>query len=142
MEAMVFLGTPHRGSDLASILNGILRSSAAHNARAFIQNLDPPSEMLAILNDTFRHYAHDLMLYSFWESQQTNLKVRSDVIVPRESAVLGYPNEHSAMLHADHRHVCKFETPSDSNYIAVRDALQTIVGSISKRRKLQSKHIA
>ncbi|CAO2651325.1 Nn.00g096220.m01.CDS01 [Neocucurbitaria sp. VM-36] len=133
MEAMVFLGTPHRGSDLASTLNSILRTSAAHNARGYVQNLDPPSEMLAILNDTFRHYAHDLVLYSFWESQQTNLRVRSEVIVSRESAILGYPNEHSAMLNADHRHVCKYESPSDSNYIVVRDALQTIVGSISKR---------
>jgi hypothetical protein len=135
---MLFLGTPHKGSGLASTLNGILRTSAAHNARAFIQNLDPPSEMLAILNDTFRHYAHDLVLYSFWESQQTNLKVRSEVIVPRESAILGYPNEHSAMLNADHRHVCKFTSTSDPNYVAVRDALSIIVGNIAKRRKCRS----
>lgn len=134
---MVFLATPHRGSDLATILNNILRASAAHSSRAYIANLDRSSEMLALLNDSFRHYAQNLTLYSFYESQQTNLRVRSEIIVPQDSAVLGYPGERSAVLNADHRHVCKFESRTDPNYIAVRDALQLINDSITRRRNLR-----
>src|SRR5579862_3547808 len=104
---MVFLATPHRGSDHAAVLNNILRASVAHNFRAYIANLDRTSEMLALLNDSFRHYAQDLSLYSFYESRETNLLVLPAIIVPQDSAVMGYPGEHSAALIADHRHVCK-----------------------------------
>ncbi|KAH0543071.1 hypothetical protein FGG08_002584 [Glutinoglossum americanum] len=133
IEAMVFLATPHRGSDLAAVLNNILRASAAHNFRAYVANLDRTSEVLALLNDSFRHYAQDLTLYSFYESQQTNLRVFSELIVPRDSAIMGYPGERFAVLNADHRHVCKFETPSDPNYVAIRDVLQSINDSIVRR---------
>jgi len=134
---MVFLATPHRGSDHAAVLNNILRASVAHNFRAYIANLDRTSEMLALLNDSFRHYAQDLSLYSFYESRETNLLVLPAIIVPQDSAVMGYPGEHSAALIADHRHVCKFETPSDPNYITIRDALQTINDSIMRRCNLR-----
>lgn len=138
IEAMVFLATPHRGSDLAATLNSILRASVAHNSRAYISDLDRPSEMLAMLNDSFRHCAHDLTLYSFYESQETNLRIRSELIVPRESAVMGLPGERATLLNADHRHVCKFEAPSDSSYLAIRNALQTINDAIMKRCKVTS----
>jgi hypothetical protein len=134
MEAMVFLATPHRGSDLAGTLNSILRASVAHHSRAYISNIERQSEMLAMLNDTFRHYAPDLTLYSFYESQPTNLRVRSEIIVPRDSAIMGYSDERNAVLNADHRHVCKFQSPSDPNYIAIRDALQNITDAIMRRR--------
>jgi hypothetical protein len=133
---MVFLATPHRGSDLARTLNNILHASIVHHSRSYILNLDRQNELLALLNDAFRHYAPDLMLYSFYESQLTNLRIRSDIIVPRDSAIMGYPEERCAVLTADHRHVCKFESPSNPNYIAVKDALQAITNSITRRRKL------
>ncbi|PGH12527.1 hypothetical protein AJ80_06688 [Polytolypa hystricis UAMH7299] len=133
IEAMVFIATPHRGSNLASILNSILRASTSHDSRAYITNLERSSEMLALLNESFRHYAQDLILYSFYESQQTNLRIRSEIIVPRDSAIMGYPGERSAVLNADHRHVCKFESPSDPNYIVLRNALESISGSIMRQ---------
>lgn len=141
IEAMVFLATPHGGSDLAATLNNILRTSAAHSPRVYLSNLKRSSEMLALLNDSFRHYAQDLILYSFYESQQTNLHIRSELIVPRDSAVMGYPGERSAVLNADHRHVCKFESPSDPNYITVRDTFQFIIDSIMRRCNLRPNSI-
>jgi hypothetical protein len=138
---MEFLATPHGGSDLAVTLNNILRTSAPHSPRVYVFNLKRSSEMLALLNDSFRHYAQDLILYSFYESQQTNLHIRSELIVPRDSAVMGYPGERSAVLNADHRHVCKFESPSDPNYITVRDTFQSIIDSIMRRCNLRPNSI-
>jgi len=132
---MIFLATPHRGSDLAQVLNNVLRASAAHSSRAYISNLERSSEFLTMVNDTFRHYIQDLTIYSFYETQHTNLGVRSVMIVHRDSAILGYPGERVALLNANHRGVCKFESPSDSNYITVRDAFQAINEVIMKRRK-------
>jgi hypothetical protein len=136
MVAIVFLATPHRGSDLAKTLNNTLRASAAHHPRTYISNLDHQNELLALLNDSFRHYAPDVTLYSFYESRETNLRVRSELIVSRDSAIMGYPHERNAVLDADHRHVCKYDSPSDPNYIAVRDALQSITDNILRTRKL------
>ncbi|KAH4029376.1 hypothetical protein HBI55_120990 [Parastagonospora nodorum] len=131
---MYFLATPHRGSDLARTLNSILRTTATYTTRAYISNLSGQNELLALLDDSFRHYALDISLYSFYESRPTEFHVHSEVIVPKASAVIGYPHERYAMLDADHRHVCKFESPSDPNYGAVLHALRTNVdGIVSKR---------
>jgi hypothetical protein len=135
MEAMVFLGTPHRGSNLAQTLNNILRASATMSTRSYISNLSYQNELLSLLNDSFRHYASDVSLYSFYESRATDLYVRSEIIVTKDSAVLGYPHERHAMLDADHRHVCKFESPLDPNYTTFCDALRSMTESILARRK-------
>lgn len=123
---MVFLATPHKGSDLAPLLNKVLRFSTSHHPRTYISHLEQSSELLALLNDTFRHYISELILYSFYETQPTSLGLRSAMIVQHESAVLGHPGDRVALLNADHRGVCKFESPADNNYIALRDAFQTI----------------
>ena len=135
-HAMVFLGTPHRGSDFAQILNSILRMSVSHTARPYIANLEKNSEMLALINDEFRHYAQDLVLYSYYETQPTNLGVQHGVIVKKDSAILGYPGECTAPLNADHRGVCKFKRPSDPNYVIIRNCFQTINENIMKKCEL------
>lgn len=132
-QAMVFLATPHKGSDLASLLNKILRISTSHHPRAYISNLEQSSELLALLNDSFRNCISELILFSFYETQPMSLGIRSAMIVQRESAVLGYPGERVALLNANHRGVCKFESPDDSNYITVLDAFQTINQAIIER---------
>lgn len=142
-QAMVFLATPQNGSDLAPLLNKVLRISTIHHPRAYISHLEQSSELLALLNDTFRHYISELILYSFYETQPTSLGIRSAMIVQRESAVLGYPGEHIALLNANHRGVCKFESPADNNYITVRNALQTINQAIVERSntRFQTKRV-
>lgn len=133
MESMMFLSTPHRGSNLAQTLNNILRASTSHTTRAYISNLSAQNELLALLNDSFRHYASDVSIYSFYESRATDLYVRSEVIVTKESAVMGYHHERHAMLDADHRHVCKFESPSNPNYISVLQAIRSMTEMIIQR---------
>ncbi|KAL2268697.1 hypothetical protein VTJ83DRAFT_3543 [Remersonia thermophila] len=138
MKAMVFMGTPHRGSDLAQTLNNILRSSSL-SVRSYIANLTRQNELLALLNDSFRHYANDVTLFSFYESHPTDLYIRSEVIVPKESAILGYTHERYAMLDADHRRICKFESPSDHNYVFVRNTLRSVIDSIVERTTKEHK---
>ncbi len=134
VEAMVFLATPHRGSNLAKVLNNILRASVVLTGRSYISNLDSQNEILSQLNDAFRHYVADVELYSFSESRPTKFYLQpSELIVRPDSAVLGYPRERHAMLDADHRQICKFESPSDPNHTAVRDALRSLTGDILKR---------
>jgi len=123
---MVFLATPHRGADIAALLSNMLKASVLHGEKPFVADLERNSITISSINEEFRHYAHDLQLLSFYETLKTNLGVSSSLIVSQDSATLGYPNERSALLNATHRSICKFESPIDSNYISLRNALVTL----------------
>jgi hypothetical protein len=133
ISAMVFLATPHRGSNLATTLNNVLRASFAHGSRPYISNLERGSESSKRLNDAFRHYCNDLILYSYFETVESRIGVSSSTLVDRDSSVMGYPGERVSLLSADHRGICKFRTPNDANYLTIMDAFQTINAGIMKR---------
>lgn len=118
----------------------MLKVSIAHNPKAFVADLIPNSGSNQLINDEFRNAYQGVNLWSFYETMATSL----GLIVSKESAVLGLPGERIQLLNADHRHVCKFETPSDSNYIVVRNAFAHAIGSIEttalSSRKDQHSH--
>ena len=66
MGAIVSLGIPHRGSNMAQTLNNLLRASATISTRSYIPNLSFQNELLLLLNNSFRHYASDVSFYSFY----------------------------------------------------------------------------
>lgn len=127
IHTMFFLATPHRGSDCASLLRKILQSSQTHGSKAFVENLVPNSEAIHTINDQFRHVYQDVQLWSFFETVGTTTL---GLIVEKDSAVLGLPGERVQLLNADHRHICKFEDPSDSNYCTLRNAFGSAISSI------------
>lgn len=49
------------------------------------------------------------------------------MIVGRDSAVLGYENEGSSHIDGDHRSICKFASPDDPGYRAIKNLLLHIV---------------
>ncbi|CAF3506030.1 unnamed protein product [Fusarium graminearum] len=124
--AFYFLATPHRGANSAKMLKNLLR--VAYD-RAYVGDLEPNSEAVQVTNDEFRHFSADLELWSFYETQ--NMKLFSSLIVDPESAVLGYRGEKQIPMTADHRSICKFDTPQDPNYILLRDALASTVSKIA-----------
>ncbi|KGO65030.1 hypothetical protein PEX1_017620 [Penicillium expansum] len=131
ISAMLFLATPHRGSNLADILNKILTVSLFnHSPKLYISELSVGSQTVAALNEQFRHFAPNLDILSFYETLQTSIGPKRMMVVEKESATLGYPKEISKALVADHHTVCKFDSIQDSNYISVRNALKTLVSSI------------
>jgi hypothetical protein len=64
---MVFLGTPHRGAELAKLLNGILSFGFAK--RPFVKDLIASSQAIKEIDDVFGEVSSTLGLASFWESQ-------------------------------------------------------------------------
>ncbi|KAH6678875.1 NACHT and WD domain-containing protein, partial [Plectosphaerella plurivora] len=128
IQSMFFLGTPHRGSDLALILENIL--TMAWGRKPFVKDLLPNSTTLTEINDAFRHCAPNLNLWSFYETQPIKTSFMNKLIVDKLSSTLGYPHEEIAAMNADHRHVCKFESPADSNYRLLRNSLHTAVDNI------------
>lgn len=84
------------------------------------------SGSIATINDAFRQYMKDLQLWSFYETLPTKI----GIIVDKDSATLGYEKERIALLNADHRGVCKFDSQSDPNYRTLRNALSSTVDTI------------
>ncbi|KAI9780421.1 MAG: hypothetical protein M1839_006695 [Geoglossum umbratile] len=50
---------------------------------------------------------------------------------------MGYVNERSSFLNKNHREVCKFETPTDSDFITLRNALASTVEAITRELSAQ-----
>ncbi|KAL6716669.1 hypothetical protein ACLMJK_006237 [Lecanora helva] len=137
ISAITFLATPHRGTNLAELLDRILRSTIITNSKLYITELAKNSFTLQKLNEQFRHIAPKLDIVSFYETQSTaiGLKRARVMILEKDSSVLGYPGETSKALNADHHSVCKYDSPSDPNYITVRNALQSLVSKIIAKAK-------
>ncbi|KAK4113334.1 hypothetical protein N656DRAFT_778094 [Canariomyces notabilis] len=136
VSAIIFLSTPHRGTNLAETLNRILQVSFATSPMQFISELSAGSQTLQKLNEQFRHVAPKLDIFSFYETRPTPLAVfkKSQIMVlEKDSSVLGYPGEISKPLDADHHGVCKYTSSSDPRYVTVRNVLKTLVGKVKLR---------
>lgn len=125
VRAVVFLATPHRGAYLAQLLSRVLNLSSG--ARPFVKDLHRNSLATQSINDEFPQYSQELRLYSFYETLPMAYGLGKSLVVEKNAAVLGYPNETATYLNANHREVCKYATTTDSNYRTVRDALASII---------------
>ncbi|KAF2145863.1 uncharacterized protein K452DRAFT_244254 [Aplosporella prunicola CBS 121167] len=125
VSAIVFLATPHRGSNLAETLNRVLAASF-QSRKNFIDDLKKSSRAVGEVNEEFRHFSPHMSLWSFYETLATNIGPKKLMIVDKDSSVLGYPEEVSRPLNADHHEVCKYSGPNDANYLSVRNALKTL----------------
>ena len=129
VSAIVFLATPHRGTNLAEILNRVLTVSF-QSPKNFITDLNKNSSALEELNEQFRHVAPRLSIVSFYETLATPVGPTRLQVLEKDSSILGYPKEISKALNADHHDVCKYSDPEDPNYISVRNALRSLVGRL------------
>ncbi|KAI1376469.1 hypothetical protein F4677DRAFT_79151 [Hypoxylon crocopeplum] len=138
ISAIIFLATPHRGTLLAESLNRILQSTMVINPKQYISDLAKNSLALQRLNEQFRHIAPQLDIISFYETQPTPIMLARIMILEKDSSILGYPGEVSKALDADHHGICKYESPKDPNYIAVRNVLMSLLGKISSPDNLKN----
>ncbi|KAL8712658.1 MAG: hypothetical protein Q9220_003190 [cf. Caloplaca sp. 1 TL-2023] len=129
--AVLFLSTPHRGTNLAELLNRILSVSVFnHSPKQYISELKQNSPALQDINEQFRNIAPKLEIFSFFETQQTAVGPRKMMVLEKDSSILGYPGEVSKPLDADHHNVCKYTSQQDPNYISVRNALRSILRKV------------
>ena len=74
ISAIMFLGTPHRGSRQAKKINRILAlTGRGGNHKAYIRDLTMESAFLQRLNDEFRGLADRLQLFCFYETKKTQI---------------------------------------------------------------------
>ena len=58
------------------------------------------------------------------------------MIVDKKSSVIGCRGEVPQPIDADHHNLCKFDGPEDSNYVRVRNVLQSILAPLVNTGKL------
>ena len=137
VHTIFFLATPHRGSDLAALLTKIMQ--VGHGAGPFVQDLHRYSVAIQSINDEFPHHCQQLQLFSFYETLPTSYIVGKSLVVEKESAILGYNNERTAYMHADHRDICKYAVKRDPNYQTVRNALASVMANL-RSQPYESRH--
>lgn len=124
-HGIMFLATPHRGAQYAKMLNSILLTAPfGAPPKAYVDDLDTHSRTLQDINEQFRISCGQLSLVSFFETLKTSFGITKSLIVEKESGILGYPQEISNPLNADHHTICKFRSREDANYISVMSMLR------------------
>ncbi|KAI0010581.1 Alpha/Beta hydrolase protein [Xylariaceae sp. FL0662B] len=141
IKAIIFIATPHTGSELAPILDKIFRISSG--LKPYLENLRRNSDTVQSINTEFPSLSQDLMIHCFYETNPLNVAgIRDVMIVPKTDAVLNYPHAQSALLYGDHRSICKFTEVSDHNFIAVWQAISACVSrfddNLSRRSSTQA----
>lgn len=131
IQGVLFLATPHRGSDLTQVLLKLL--DLMGRQRPYVTDINRNSPALRSINDNFPERCSDLLLYSFYETLPTSFVVRKSLVVERDLATMGYINERRVYLDADHRGVCKYDSRSDPNYQTVRNALASVLAILRDR---------
>ncbi|KAL8861058.1 MAG: hypothetical protein Q9178_002571 [Gyalolechia marmorata] len=139
IQAIFFLATPHRGSDLAQLLTKILNLSPGQ--RPFVTDLHRNSFAIQSINDEFPRYCQDLQLFSFYETLPISYSVGKRIVVDKDLAILNYVNERTAYLNANHRDVCRYANQNDPNYKAVRNALASVIDNFRTRQTVSKREI-
>lgn len=120
VRAVVFLGTPHQGTQLASAFDGVLHPFKSKSS----QQLAYSSAELRDLSGFFSNYAYrqKLAVRPFYETDKTN-GVR---VVDQVSA---NPNVHGAepiAVQANHVDICKPSSPQSLMYLSVCELLRAL----------------
>lgn len=116
------------------------------------------SGTLQRINETFRHAVKGLDIVSLYETRPTcigfdgNRIVRfspivrpkktltkGQMVVEKDSSILGYLGEISKGLDADHHTVCKYGDRDDPNYGTVRNFIRTQISNLLPTRKTGSR---
>jgi ankyrin repeat domain-containing protein 50 len=132
----MFMGTPHRGSDIAaavkplsrlvnyglslsgtSIMTGLMRTD-------LFMLLSRESTQLGDINESFVHRLENIVIMSCFETEIP--RGMQHLVVKQSSAILGIQNEQQIPVSADHMTICRFASRSESKYKNVSSALLRI----------------
>ena len=133
---VIFLGTPHHGSEkakLATTIAEISRICAPGDPNTqILRALELNSELLQRIATDFNHIlsSGQMHVHSFSEELKTN----GMMIVESDSAAIRHTRETRSTLHADHRTIARYSSREDPNFGRVAGVLQRWIDSIDSAR--------
>ncbi|KAM7215359.1 hypothetical protein V8F06_009220 [Rhypophila decipiens] len=139
--AVVFLGTPHRGSpDFAAAgewAQSFVRFFGAETSPGMLHALGLKTTDLERAQESFSGLwlKHNFQIKTFQEGlglTGINIGPLGDKVVPDYSSSLGDQREHAETIQANHREMCRFHGADDPGYRQVSGELQLIYLTIEK----------
>ncbi|PNP84320.1 hypothetical protein FNYG_02345 [Fusarium nygamai] len=137
--AIVFLGTPHRGSPKLAAIGDWARSMVSslrfQTTSTILDTLGLKTTDLERTHEAFCRLwnTYDFQVKTFQESlglTGIGLGVLGDKVVPHESSLIGDPREHAETLQANHNQLSRFSSAHDPNYIKVAGEIKAIYNAI------------
>ncbi|KAF4448059.1 hypothetical protein F53441_8490 [Fusarium austroafricanum] len=135
IAAVIFLGTPHRGSvDVAAMgemVRLLVNMLGVETTPVILDALGLKNADMERAQEEFSRLwkEHDFRVKTFQEG--LNLTKLGRKVVPEYSSVIGNHREHAETLHADHLEMCRYYGKEDPNYRKVAGEIQSIYLSIT-----------
>lgn len=127
---ILFLGTPHNGSDVAkwglllhNICSAVLPKKVMEASPQLVQALRKDNETLQHINSLFANIMSRFHIYLFHETRSTDIKGTRQIIVDEASAAPYLEGVERMGIEADHSHMCKFEDENAPGYEVVAEAI-------------------
>ncbi|KAJ5584453.1 uncharacterized protein N7459_004253 [Penicillium hispanicum] len=127
---ILFLGTPHNGSDIAkwglllhNICRAVLPKKVMDTSPQLIQALRTNNETLQHINSLFADIMSRFHIYLFHETRSTDVRGTREVIVDEASAAPYFEGVERMGIEADHSHMCKFDDENAPGYEVVAEAI-------------------
>ncbi|KAF4546069.1 SesB-related regulatory protein [Lasiodiplodia theobromae] len=143
--AIVFMGTPHHGSNLANWRIHLTRLSSLimQTNKKIVRVLDPGSEVLAniqqefhtMIRDRVQHIQKDVQIFCFYEEKQ--FRGIGKIVDDHSSILASYPN---ASIHANHVSMTKFNGSVDAGYVRVKGRLKLWAKTIREAQQKAEGH--
>lgn len=127
---ILFLGTPHNGSDMAkwgsllqNICSAVLPKKIMESSSQLVRALQTDNETLQNINSLFAEILPRYHIYFFHETRSTDVKGTRQLIVDESSAAPYIEGVERMGIEADHSSMCKFDDENAPGYEAVAEAL-------------------
>ncbi|KAF8856809.1 hypothetical protein BDZ45DRAFT_457277 [Acephala macrosclerotiorum] len=129
IKGVAFLGTPHAGSELATMLSLLAKisnvASFGHTNNKLVSALKSQGDELLSISESFVERGEKLdKIYSFFEQE----KIYGTIA----SARIGLPNEELVPMDCNHSSICKFSSPENKQYERVLFKLQELVDTLDE----------
>ncbi|KAL9624980.1 MAG: hypothetical protein Q9160_000709 [Pyrenula sp. 1 TL-2023] len=135
--AIVFFGTPHRGSNAASwglMLSRIAQAVMFDTNTAILTDLNPSSgsSKLEDIERDFNPFLKHMKIYTFQESVAVTGfgPLSNKVVLGQSSAYNNREFEYLDTIHANHMNMCRFQDADDDGYQKFDEALTSILEHI------------
>lgn len=135
-EGVLFLGTPHKGSQMATVARAAFGMSKlflkSPNIK-ILRALEEQSDVLERISWGFGQILASgrIRVHSFREELDTG----GINIVSAQSAIIGYFHETRGHLHASHRNMAKFYSLDDTNFRRVQAVLERWLAEIQAEQE-------
>ncbi|OKL63384.1 hypothetical protein UA08_01515 [Talaromyces atroroseus] len=127
---ILFLGTPHTGSDVAKwglllqkICSAVLPKKFMDSSPQLIEALRSNNEVLQNINRLFNDFFSRFHIYFFHETRPLDLKGTREFVVDEASAAPDIEGAERMGIEADHNSMAKFEDDSSPGFEAVAEAI-------------------